>query len=445
MTERPGDFARLDDDTLDAVADEPADDAINTYAKRDPRAGQSIGAQDIAVTLFAATQPDKCWHAVFTLPEIAEIIRSDLAMDGAVLTNLVLSGQGGFTGIVASHNGGVVGFDEAIETLRRRNVRGIVYAPPDGNGWRVVIPMSGPREPEVFELFAARVQGLFGGKLDPAVFEMGSTIPIGGVLHLEVVDGELLDRNDRTYATSIFRDGSTVMDRYLREQPGKTKAKKPKKASGARDRNGADVIDLNTARDRHHDANVLTFTEMSPEDGRYAGKQIMRDGSSSSTPRRLIWNWATVQMPATPVALFDYLKAAQRRNVYLIRGLAKEGLTSPARRLKENFVDEPSRLQFFDIDGHPGNWQADPEAAVKRIVAGLGEPWASASYVWFFSGTHGLKIETIKTGKLDRHGAGDHQAVLARRDRRRQDQGPAGVHSRTRGERARRLGTSPNC
>ena len=144
---------------------------------------------------------------------------------------------------------------------------------------------------------------------------------------------------------------------------------------------------------------------MSPNAGDlYAGKRIARSGEVLPYPKATWWNWATVQIPATVIALYDYLKAAQRRNAYLIRGIARCELTSPARRLKENFLDTATPLLFFDIDGHPGEWQADPEAAVHRIVTQLGEPWASASYTWFFSGTHGLKIETEKTGKLDEHG-----------------------------------------
>ena len=222
MTTRPNDDARLNaskpaaailvNDTVDlSPVDTTCDEQASTpYGWHDPRAGQDIDEHNVEITLFAAAAPDQCWRVAFTLPEVATIIRSNLAMDGPVLTGLALSRQGDFTGIVASHRGDVIGFDGAIEALQRRDVRGIVYAPPNEDGWRVILPMSGPREGEVFELFAARANGLFGGKLDLTVFDPGFTIPIGGVRHLEVVDGELIDKNDRTYATSVFRDGSTV-------------------------------------------------------------------------------------------------------------------------------------------------------------------------------------------------------------------------------------------
>ena len=42
----------------------------------------------------------------------------------------------------------------------------------------------------MFELFAARVNGLFDGRLDRDVFEPGSAISVGGVRDLKVVDGK---------------------------------------------------------------------------------------------------------------------------------------------------------------------------------------------------------------------------------------------------------------
>ena len=60
------------------------------------------------------------------------------------------------------------------------------------------------------------------------------------------------------------------------------------------------------------------------------------------------------------------------------------------------FTDEPSKLLFLDVDGARINWRADPEGAVRRIVGRLGEPWASTSFVWFFSATHGLERDEHK-------------------------------------------------
>ena len=39
------------------------------------------------------------------------------------------------------------------------------------------------------------------------------------------------------------------------------------------------------------------------------------------------------------------------------------------------FLDEPSKLFFLDVDGVKINWKADPERAIRTLVAQLGEPW----------------------------------------------------------------------
>ena len=56
------------------------------------------------------------------------------------------------------------------------------------------------------------------------------------------------------------------------------------------------------------------------------------------------------------------------------------------------FLDEPTKLFFLDVDGMQINWRANPERAIRNIVAQLGEPWASTSFVWFFSAKHGLEF-----------------------------------------------------
>src|SRR5262249_9538579 len=51
-----------------------------------------------------------------------------------------------------------------------------------------------------------------------------------------------------------------------------------------------------------------------------------------------------------------------------------------------------------DGDGIKINWCADPEHAVRTVVAQLGEPWISASYVWFLSATCGLECDVVERG-----------------------------------------------
>ena len=110
------------------------------------------------------------------------------------------------------------------------------------------------------------------------------------------------------------------------------------------------------------------------------------------------------RVPATIPHLFAYLREARKRNICLIRGAPANLERQPTRRQKagiygaedrgdHGFVDEPTRLFPLDVDGVQINWRADPEQAIRTIVGKLGEPWASTSFVWFFSATHGLEIE----------------------------------------------------
>ena len=165
----------------------------------------------------------------------------------------------------------------------------------------------------------------------------------------------------------------------------------------------AEVIELEAVE-------VIEITELSPYDGAFIGKRITADNSIAQYPKVTYWRQHVARCPATIVALFDYLRAARTRNVCLIRGAPANPLREKTRRqnagVKERgdhgFTDEPTKLFFFDIDGVETKWRADPEGAIRRIVDRLGEPFASASFVWFFSATHGLERDEDKrwTGRI---------------------------------------------
>ena len=70
----------------DTPVDLEPEEQFDAYAKRDPRAGQGVAEHDVGLTLFAAHRPDKGWRTAFTLPKIAEIIGSAMAIDGHRLT-----------------------------------------------------------------------------------------------------------------------------------------------------------------------------------------------------------------------------------------------------------------------------------------------------------------------------------------------------------------------
>ena len=153
----------------------------------------------------------------------------------------------------------------------------------------------------------------------------------------------------------------------------------------------AEIIELHEA---------LEITELSPVEHKYAGKRIELDNHITSYPQDVKdWYQTVARIPIGIVPLFHYLCEARWRNIILIRGAPSDLSRQPTRRLKELFEDEPSRLLFFDIDGAPFNWRADPEAALRQIAVQMGEPWASASFVWLYSASHGLGTETFRRQK----------------------------------------------
>jgi hypothetical protein len=160
---------------------------------------------------------------------------------------------------------------------------------------------------------------------------------------------------------------------------------------------------------------ILNVTELEPYDGTFIGKHINLDGSISPYPRFLkYWRQNVALVPATIPQLFVYLREARERNICLIRGAPANlkrqwtqrqiaGVVGDSDRGNHGFTDEPSKLFFLDGDGIKIPWRSDPERAIQTVVTQLGEPWASTSFVWFFSATHGLEFDAQKrwTGKLN--------------------------------------------
>ena len=67
------------------------------------------------------------------------------------------------------------------------------------------------------------------------------------------------------------------------------------------------------------------------------------------------------------------------------------GVVNGKDRGDHGFIDTPTKLFFLDVDDIPMAWRDDPEGAIRKILAELGEPWDQTSCVWFFTGTHGLE------------------------------------------------------
>jgi hypothetical protein len=158
---------------------------------------------------------------------------------------------------------------------------------------------------------------------------------------------------------------------------------------------------------------IISITELEPNNGVFIGKHINRDGRITQYPTVTWWRQRVARVPASIPHVFAYLREARERNVCLIRGAPANVERQPTRRQKagvvggrdrrdHGFVDEPTKLLYLDVDGIKINWRANPERAIRTIVGQLGEPWASTSFVWFFSATHGLKLDERKrwTGKI---------------------------------------------
>jgi hypothetical protein len=165
---------------------------------------------------------------------------------------------------------------------------------------------------------------------------------------------------------------------------------------------------------------VIEITELEPNDGAFIGKSINPDGSITPYPSVTYWRQRVARVPATIPHLFAYLREARQRNIALIRGAPANLDRQPTRRQTagiygredrrdHGFIDKPTKVFFLDGDGIKILWRADPERAVRAVVAQLGEPWASTSFVWFLSATHGLDCEELTcptTGKKCRRWTG---------------------------------------
>jgi hypothetical protein len=154
----------------------------------------------------------------------------------------------------------------------------------------------------------------------------------------------------------------------------------------------------------------VEITELEPFDGTFIGKRIEADGSITQYPKVKWWRQSVAVIPATVPGLFAYLRAARTRNICLIRGApanierakTRRQLAGGEERGDHGFVDAPSKLLFLDIDGVKIEWRENPEGAIEKLLADLGEPWCSTSCVWFFSASHGLERDADKrwTGRI---------------------------------------------
>ena len=179
----PGPFADLDD--RPSLEDE-------LYSNSD------IDTKKTTVTFIKDKTGAEMRRVDMTLPQLAKHIRFQTAASKMELPWLKLAlfenkrSQNNslrtnenvlqITGVEVEHDSGEIAFSTALATILKAGIRCIIYTSPSyvpgaKERWRILVPLSLNREPEVREKFVARVNGLFGGKVAPESFVLSQAYP----------------------------------------------------------------------------------------------------------------------------------------------------------------------------------------------------------------------------------------------------------------------------
>jgi hypothetical protein len=120
------------------------------------------------------------------------------------------------SGIECDYDDETISFEDAIETMRKANVRCLLYTSashtPEAPRWRVLVPFSMNYPPTSRAAMVGRINGLFNGILAPESFVLSTSYHYGSVNHnphhqAVVLDGGFLDLDDYLYAGSIDKNG----------------------------------------------------------------------------------------------------------------------------------------------------------------------------------------------------------------------------------------------
>ena len=163
-------------------------DLNDVLPEDEPYSNSDIDTRKITVTFIKDETGAEMRRVDMTLPQLAEHIRFTTAASKMELPWLKLAFFGNkrseknslrtnenvlqITGIEVEHDAGEIAFGTALATILKAGIRCIIYTSPSyvpgvKERWRILVPLSQNREPEVREKFVARVNGLFGGKLAP--------------------------------------------------------------------------------------------------------------------------------------------------------------------------------------------------------------------------------------------------------------------------------------
>ena len=120
------------------------------------------------------------------------------------------------TGIECDYDDETISFEDAVEIMRKANVRCLLYTSashtPEAPHWRILVPFSKDYPPASRAPMVGRVNGLFNGSLAPESFVLSTSYHYGSVANnphhqAVVLDGGFLDLNDRLHAGSIDKQG----------------------------------------------------------------------------------------------------------------------------------------------------------------------------------------------------------------------------------------------
>ena len=174
----------------------PEDELYELYPNSD------IETRRLTVTFIKDETGAEMYRMDMTLPQLAERIRSQSAASKMALPWLKLALFGNqrsdknslrtnvntlqITGIEVEHDDGEIAFGAALATVLNAGIRCILYTSPSyvpgqKERWRILVPLSQSREPEVREKLVARLNGLFGGKLAEESFVLSQGYLYGSV------------------------------------------------------------------------------------------------------------------------------------------------------------------------------------------------------------------------------------------------------------------------
>lgn len=157
----------------------------------------TLSLRELDKVIQQATAPDKDGLPWFKLATFGDS-RTDkncLRNDSNVLS---------VHGVEADYDIGIITPLEAKSRMEAAGIAGLIYTTPShlqpdkGNRWRILSPLSSACTPSEREQYMRRLNGLFGGDLDPASFNLSQSYFAGSVrgrpaMQTHLVDGRFID------------------------------------------------------------------------------------------------------------------------------------------------------------------------------------------------------------------------------------------------------------